>query len=325
MTNYLPIEEHNAVFQLTSTPSIQGQPKPPEKEAGEEYFINRINDVLRLFVPDPRLLLRILSTTRSVISGSVPLTVICGGIFVPADLDIYVPASQEETLLLLLEDHFGFKDLASYPATDYENNCEVDTARRLHSSEQVRTINVMTCAGESAIQPIFNFHSTLVMNFISSQGLYCAYPLLTTSRAAIPATANGGARPSASAVAKCLEKYLRRGFSFGSSLDECIDDLPAHTCYEDSSCPRTIRTLYDGRGAFLSYENPDRPGRVDPDILYDNVHTAIWSIGGAACGNHKIFHGAIAFSDQIRKVKCFLLLNHILIHLMKQLTPVKRT
>ncbi|KAJ7205103.1 hypothetical protein C8J57DRAFT_1026882, partial [Mycena rebaudengoi] len=188
----------------------------------------------------------ILGKTRSVISGSTPVTIICGGTFVPADLDIYVPASQEETLLVLLEEHFGYRDPAHYPVADYEDNQAVESTRRLHNLHQDRTINLMTCIGESAIEPIFYFHSTLVMNFISCHGLYCAYPLLTTAHTGIPSTANGGARPSVAAVAKCLEKYALRGFRFGANVSECINDAPPHICYADGSCPRTIRTLYDG-------------------------------------------------------------------------------
>ncbi|KAL4075434.1 hypothetical protein J3A83DRAFT_4089352 [Scleroderma citrinum] len=41
------------------------------------------------------------------------------------------------------------------------------------------TINIVTSRTEAAISPIFQFHCTALMNFISTDQIFCAYPMLT--------------------------------------------------------------------------------------------------------------------------------------------------
>jgi hypothetical protein len=50
-------------------------------------------------------MLKDLDATRRIISGLIPLAILAGGIFVPNDLDIYVPASEEDTLMELIKLH----------------------------------------------------------------------------------------------------------------------------------------------------------------------------------------------------------------------------
>ncbi|KIO14866.1 hypothetical protein M404DRAFT_117251, partial [Pisolithus tinctorius Marx 270] len=40
-------------------------------------------------------------------------------------------------------------------------------------------INVIVSSTVAAMSPIFEFHSTAVMNFIAADHIFCAYPTLT--------------------------------------------------------------------------------------------------------------------------------------------------
>jgi hypothetical protein len=46
-------------------------------------------------------------------------------------------------------------------------------------SNGLRNIDLVVSASETAVDTIFTFHSTPVMNFISGYGIFSAYPLLT--------------------------------------------------------------------------------------------------------------------------------------------------
>ncbi|KAJ7247067.1 hypothetical protein C8J57DRAFT_1020191, partial [Mycena rebaudengoi] len=82
--------------------------------------------------------------------------------------------------------------------------------RRLASGHGGHKINVMACTGETAILLVFHFHSTLVMNFISSYGLFCAYPALTLEHTAIPSAAFFDSTIDHQRLEACLMKYTAR-------------------------------------------------------------------------------------------------------------------
>ncbi|KAJ7502475.1 hypothetical protein B0H11DRAFT_1663994, partial [Mycena galericulata] len=193
----------------------------------------------------------ILHATRSIISGSTPLAVISGGTFVPNDLDIYVPATEEDGLLSLLGKDLGFQLEASIPWRSlYRRTTSLQSVRWLTNGGS-KKINVMTCAGDSALPAIFEFHSTVVMNFISSHGLYCAYPHLTMAEQGIPSSSYF-AETRSQTSRRLLRKYRERGYVIEEKLDDHLSAV-GHTCFVHPSCPLTIRTLYDGHGAFMTF------------------------------------------------------------------------
>lgn len=242
--------------------------------------------------------MQILHTTKTIISGSTALTIISGGSFVPNDLDIYVPVSQEENLLALLETYFGFKvDAAISSDKLYNHNTELKSVRWLTVNEHGKKINVMTCTGDSAVMAIFSFHSTIVMNFISSYGIYCAYPGLTLSKQALPTSKYFG-RMRAHVERRCFRKYRERGYMIEESLDKHLL-AERHTCFVHPSCPLTIRTIYDGHGAFVRFRSPATATDVKGPFIYDRNHSALWSLGGPACNNQGLHHSRFTYSFPI--------------------------
>ncbi|KAJ7195570.1 hypothetical protein C8J57DRAFT_1104634, partial [Mycena rebaudengoi] len=267
-----------------------------------------VDDALRLFVDRPDRLFSILAATRSVVSGSLPLAVISGGRFVPQDLDIYVPATQERALLSLLLEHFGLSEVKFYSFSSRYDDCfAVKSSRWLTSGGNGRTVNVLTCVGESAILPVFCFHSSVVMNFISAEGLYCAYPKLTARRVAIPAFVRNMTSLKARRLRECFSKYMSRGFSFCIDLDRV--GRRGHVCRRDSSCPLTLRSLYDGAGLFVprSDRTVGSGGKSETvACIYDELHSVTWTLGSGSCGCSSVRHGAAASTQYVRIVRGYL-------------------
>ncbi|KIO08143.1 hypothetical protein M404DRAFT_108858, partial [Pisolithus tinctorius Marx 270] len=48
-----------------------------------------------------------------------------------------------------------------------------------------KLIDVIISKTTSALSPIFQFHSTAVMNFFTANSLFCTYPLLTLHHCAM--------------------------------------------------------------------------------------------------------------------------------------------
>ncbi|KAJ7471244.1 hypothetical protein B0H11DRAFT_1730552 [Mycena galericulata] len=238
--------------------------------------------------------MEILYTTRSIISGSTPLAIISGGTFVPNDLDIYVPASEENSLLTLLETTLEFHTDSTIPGDElYGRRSCLKSIRWLTTTKNNKRLNIMTCMGDSALLAVFDFHSTIVMNFISAYGLYCAYPHLTIAKKGLPATSEFG-RPRGRRIRTCFQKYTNRGYAIKETLNE---HLPAigHTCFVHPYCPLTIRTVYDGHAAFVRFRNPIQDSNIG-GLIYDEKHSALWTLGGSACNHLGMHHNSFAQS-----------------------------
>ncbi|KAJ7733477.1 hypothetical protein B0H16DRAFT_1253418, partial [Mycena metata] len=186
--------------------------------------------------------------TRGIVSGSAVLLMITNLEFTPGDIDLYVPESQEDTsIALILRDH-GFALTKSMKPL-YDNNTAIKAVHWLEKGE--KTMNIMVVKGENAVLAIFQFHSTIVMNFLSSTGIYCAYPSLTMANRALPnlpimlreIAADGRCR-------ECYDKYRARGITFENDPRN-FDPQANHICYQDSHCPMTMRTTRDGRGRYV--------------------------------------------------------------------------
>ncbi|KIM52124.1 hypothetical protein SCLCIDRAFT_141871 [Scleroderma citrinum Foug A] len=122
----------------------------------------------------------ILRTCDAVVSGSTALHYLLPLATTPwtlTDLDIYVPlrfCHQLENLLIchgycIVKQGKHNDSLYSlskiYMVMSFINN--------------YKKIDVIVCKTDGAVLPIFQFHCTAVMDFITASSIYCAYPSLT--------------------------------------------------------------------------------------------------------------------------------------------------
>ena len=138
------------------------------------------NENLPFFV-NTKQFFEIMCTCDAVISGSVALHFLPATNqtnWTPTDLDLYMPKANVHQLVSLLGDH-GYQVV---------HQGEVDNSPYTHSNihtmvslsnNSIRKIDVVVSKRVAAAAPIFQFHSTIVMNFVSPSRYFCAYPALT--------------------------------------------------------------------------------------------------------------------------------------------------
>ncbi|KAG6894532.1 hypothetical protein C0992_005715 [Termitomyces sp. T32_za158] len=122
-----------------------------------------------------------LATNQSVISGLFVLSLLLPlGKVVPTDIDLYVPVSNRTAVVDQLLRVFGYT-LDSNPIFDnYDNDGDIVDIVRL--CLQDCTLDVILVHTNNVLAPITWFHSTPVMNFMSSTDIVCAYPDLMFNR-----------------------------------------------------------------------------------------------------------------------------------------------
>ncbi|KAJ7019104.1 hypothetical protein C8F04DRAFT_1276688 [Mycena alexandri] len=121
----------------------------------------------------------LLRMTRSIVSGSAALLMVSNLDFEPGDLDIYSPLSQEETVLSIASLRLGFDLKGTRIPRCYPSNAAISTVHRLEKGQ--KSMNIIIVDSEDPVAAIFHFHLTVVMNYLTAFGLYCAYPTLTLS------------------------------------------------------------------------------------------------------------------------------------------------
>ncbi|KAF9563138.1 hypothetical protein CPC08DRAFT_761079 [Agrocybe pediades] len=159
----------------------------------------------------------VLMETKTLLSGSAVLAALHPNTFEPGDLDFYTRSDGCGPFSSFLE-MCGFElsrldenDGALYDLTTIHS---VSKYCRVVDAVPV-SINVISVPPDvSPIQAIVEFHSTLVMSFVSWYGLVCLYPRLTLQK-------RGLVLQDTERTRKCFMKYRKRGFCIG---EEQVDD-----------------------------------------------------------------------------------------------------
>ncbi|RXW16444.1 hypothetical protein EST38_g9409 [Candolleomyces aberdarensis] len=157
-----------------------------------------------------------------VISGSVALNVVEPGCVVPRDLDLYVPLGgvvDFDKFLTDLTDYVqvtkeDYTDLGALTDNYVAGHAWVqDTGMRTVVFYRHKTsgtvLNVIESSHPVPTTTIFKFHSTFVMNYISWNGVICAYPKMTADRVGLLNTKDRELTPR---MKRCMIKYALRGF-----------------------------------------------------------------------------------------------------------------
>ncbi|KAJ7758617.1 hypothetical protein B0H16DRAFT_1820572 [Mycena metata] len=248
-----------------------------------EETASRVREILANFDINPQHLLDLLRTTRGIVSGSAALLMVTDMDFKPGDLDIYIPASQDQTALLLVQRRLGYQ-LKKSSARSYENNADI---KRVHLLTKGRNkIHVVTTKGENAAATIFRFHSTIVMNLLTAWGIYCAYPSLTLKRkgvANLPTLLNDLSLSIRSRT--CYEKYRSRGVTLENDVRK-FPEHAAHICHASAECPHTVRSTSDGKGLYVELFNQP-PHEVQRQEMGE--YTTVWMLGGPMCSSGNTF------------------------------------
>ena len=254
-----------------------------------------------------------LDTYDAVIGGSVALLPILSRIssFNPHDLDIYVPERHAIELYQdLLEDEYQVSE--TWSNVHLGNPCVSGVLLLTHRSNRDLCVNLIKTSSPSPVAAIIHSSSTHTMNYINKHGIFCAYPELTSNKLAHSVVCPTRSHLldlhriiAGNMVPRFIERnildplhlifrqrYRERGFSFD-------DDLWAHVCTVDASCPHTSRHTSDSNRLFFSFDkHMALPIVVDaltvyPSILREKKDKALsyegcdirWTLGGGPCEN----------------------------------------
>ncbi|RDB29330.1 Transcription elongation factor SPT5 [Hypsizygus marmoreus] len=251
-----------------------------------------VRGILSRFTDKPPAFLRLMEATDSIISGSAALLAIFPGSIQPADMDVYVPVHAVKFFTGRLRQTFGFQiykqTMHFDPDNDHMYNDIPYVASISWFVRNGKILNVIGVTGKNAVKAIFAFHCTVVMNFISYYGVYCAYPRLTTNNKGLINTPAYTTKPTKQA----LRKYKRRGFTLKHALNYW-SEFDSHVCGTSKSCPMTVRTLYDKGGMFLGFPSkfydPQTTG-----VIYNTSSSVIWMLEAAqqcACQSGPVMEG----------------------------------
>ncbi|KAJ7168110.1 hypothetical protein C8R43DRAFT_876763 [Mycena crocata] len=158
--------------------------------------------------------MRSLGPTRSVISGSVPVAAMGNMNFVPNDVDLYVPESQESAMTTVvhgMDFELDRSVTVRYPA-------RLGIRRILWFVKGTFKMNIIVVIGENAAAAIPRFHSTVVMNFVSHFGFVCLYPNMTFECMGLINTNYLLDRAEMIRTMEHINRYRGRGFFFETEV-----------------------------------------------------------------------------------------------------------
>ena len=236
----------------------------------------RFNSLASPFFSNGTILQEILRTCDAVISGSsalhflLPITTT---VWKPKDLDLYVPHRYMKTLTMRLQ-NLGYQQLPPNTESSYSSP-HILAVHKFVLRENI--IDVIESSTDASFSPIFLFDSTAVMNFISADEIFSAYPNLTLKyKSLLNPHSLYNNRYSRTKLSH-LQKYLDRGFKF----------IPCQESHTSSSTCRSLgRTLTDPSCLWINLHSGLRVPQLPANIFHQYGTLDVeWRLGGHICGS----------------------------------------
>jgi hypothetical protein len=204
-------------------------------------------------------LLKMLNIASSVISGSVALSLLHPDAFQPNDIDFLVPKHNQIIVSAYLQT-VGYRRLNEETAQYICGSISIIFVFKHEVTGEIA--NLIVSETSSPLQPIIEFHSTIIMNFISWYGIVSLYPELTMRKI-------GYENVQENLPRRYLQKYLDRGFTIKKHYEECIsNDQENHICGVDPNCPHAMRSLHDKHASFLPFANNHNDLLFEPPLCW---------------------------------------------------------
>ncbi|KAF8873858.1 hypothetical protein CPB84DRAFT_1753147 [Gymnopilus junonius] len=194
--------------------------------------------------------------------------------FVPQDLDFYVPQSGAHEFKEALHQR-GYKEKEDQPKCRFYGDTPVAKVGHLYKVGISGSINLIITCSPNPLSVIVKFHSTLVMNVITSDGVLCLYPLLTLAGQGVMTRNTRGTR-------SCFLKYIFHGFTLKLQFTQ-------HQCMSTAYCHSTMGSI----------DNPDVlvvpfTRRGSRESTLDSFSPFHWQVGKVAEDEKAIISLSIA-------------------------------
>ncbi|KAI6146041.1 hypothetical protein BKA82DRAFT_35380 [Pisolithus tinctorius] len=275
----LPLELKRHILGYCNIQDIAAlaQASAPLNVIARDYIDHRLHVMTAAFFGSTKTLKSILRACDVVISGLCALHILLPAnetSWSPSDLDIYVSCRYLACISVLLE-HEGYEVVQqqSIDGGPYDSS----SIRSVVSfSNTCQCINVIVSTMAAAVSPIFEFHSTAVMNFIMADSVFCAYPALTLR---LMSMVNPGPiyfGPWGVKTMQALIKYGARGFRL----------VPCNDVHGLSAVCRSMPHSIADRDCLWVNTNMMSCVTMSPsDVFYSlGFINLIWLLGGYICG-----------------------------------------
>ncbi|KAI6142001.1 hypothetical protein BKA82DRAFT_33127 [Pisolithus tinctorius] len=216
----------------------------------------------------PPTFLQTLKDHDAVIGGSVSLRLLYAeqpNHWSPNNLDIFVGCENAGSLKQNIV-NAGFQIRSTEGVDNPSTTCHIHAIQTFENSHV--NLRLVIARTPSATTSIFDTFSTITMNFVTIDGLFCAYPSLTLSRSAI---VNPRYRINTVETPKNVQchlcKYRDRGISFVSC--ESLHAL-------QGPCIKDIRHLHDDHVMWVLFD------QLQP-LTNQNI---CWKLGGPPCNSN---------------------------------------
>ena len=122
---------------------------------------------------------QVLHTSGAIISGSSALSRICNNNIIPGDLDLYVSKFGNFEVLRHFLALNEYASLVTAPDTENPYSGSMISSMETFHHHSGRTVQIVYSSNHSALAPVLEFDTTLLMNFISADNIVCLYSDLT--------------------------------------------------------------------------------------------------------------------------------------------------
>ena len=255
---------------------------------------------------------------HAIVSGSVALYAMLGITFgggndnehnwKPNDIDVYVPfpeAFEAEvpfvTYMVYVE---GYHPIGRKVKAEEGYMLFSEVKDVISLQKGTTRMDVILSGSRSSLKPIMRYHSTPVMNGISGNGIFSAYPEMTCAyrgnfNPMVFALDRGSPKLPPANIRKAFHKYTARGFDIRRN-PSCWSDVN-HVCTKSSHCPLTVRNVEDWGCLYTTFrelgENDGvgmKIGSISKDVSVDDG-LVVWLLGGRRCdGRHFGLPGYVA-------------------------------
>ncbi|KAF8120867.1 hypothetical protein EV363DRAFT_1187818 [Boletus edulis] len=256
-----------------------------------QYISKRLRFSLVDFVDDPISFLGVMEVTRTVISGSFAFQFIFGersAVWSVNDLDLYTTKEGFEGLKEELEIQ-GYVVQHQSQANDSPYVfSKILKIVKMKKGENV--IDVIVSQTNSSIQPIFQFHSSIVMNYVSASTIFSAYG---HTAARYKSFANPMLFFHQRVTWRTLmsyKKYQERGVEMHSPsvlwMQGYTPGAKPHKCTRYLQCPCSVRKNVDS-GCLLASLDACHPFRRSAEQAAVEKEIVVWVLSNDRCdGKH---------------------------------------
>jgi hypothetical protein len=242
-----------------------------------EYMDGQHKMLLQTFVEDIRGFNELLDATGTVISGSSALHLFQAKVnaLKLGDMDLYVTHEFEEEVINYLKTTEKYKVEHKSERKEEYDSAAIKKIFKLE--REGKKMDVIITDWASSIIPILQFHSTVVMNYITARSVVSLYPNWTKENKGLVNPRMYLENTTNLRTVIALMKYANRGYNLSAEPF----DLGIHNCDMNGYCPRSFRNTIDEDTLHWDFKKIKTMGETV--VACQDMAVVTWQLGGEDC------------------------------------------